>query len=567
MFKVIREDSLASRSNASSRVCLRVAALWLLFAALATIALFLRHLTVTLDGDYQGWASASCMIMARAFAQLGLWHTHLVPFQNNLPVGSDPDVYLHWPPLYPIVLSFVLRLFGDAPSSGRLLELDIVLASAALVWLIAKRLYTPMIATLAAFFFLTARATYEGASAILQQPLAVLFALISVSCFLRAIPDDHSETAATQPGSMFFALLGAAATALAIFSAWDPIFIPFGLLASAVYLRRRRATRLAVLYCAVAVVTFAGVQLLYILSYPKLFANQVATIAYRAGLPFHGEHGVRLATIVDVVHYEEQFGLVTAWWRAMRNVEQFFSSIVLVAALLFVAIWWRNGKRADQPATWVLGGLLLPTVVWYVAMRNYVAIHSFPLVLAAPFVAIAAGFVLDRLWTRYSASPADKPILWTLLIGVPLIVIQPLLIQYRDSLVQPKTEFENLSAIIHDGTPQGAVVLTSAESLVPVYYGQRHIIRGINSDAWLAWSIPQARKEFPDSPLYFATRSEDATKLASGLKLLLVQERQLGDSTLYRVLPGTPSPEAGPLQNDADSLRRAVPEVRSSKSP
>jgi len=566
MSKVNSEDCLNSRSTASLRLSSRVAALWLVFALLGTVAFFLRHRNVSLDGDYQGWASASCMIMARAFAQLGTWHTHLVPFQNNLPIGSDPDVYLHWPPLYPIVLSVFLRLFGDTPSSGRLLELAIVLASAAFVWLIAKRLYTSLVATLATFFFLTARATSEGASAILQQPLAVLFALVSVYCFLRAIPDGDSESTASQPGSIPFVVVGAVATALAILSAWDPIFIPFGLFTAAIYMRRRRAIRLAALYCVVAVVTFAGVQLLYILSYPRLFANQVATIAYRAGLPFHGEHGVRLATIVDVVHYEDQFGLVTAWWRAMRNVEQFFPSVVLVATLIFIAIWWGNGKRADQPATWALGGLLLPTVIWFVAMRNYVAIHSFPLVLAAPFVAIAAGFILDRLWTRFSASPTDKPLLWTLRIGVPLIAIQPLLIQYRDSMVLPKPQFESLSAIIHDGTPSGAVVLTSAESLVPVYYGQRHMIRGIKTDQWLAWSIPQARKEFPGSPLYFATRAEDATKLGSALTLL-VQERQFGDSTLYRVLPGTPSPEAGPLQNDTDSLRRAVPEVRSSESP
>jgi hypothetical protein len=565
MLKVIPEEDLASSPAANFRVSFRAAALWLLFAVLATIALFLRHRNVSLDGDYQGWASASCMIMARGFAQLGLWHTHLVPFQNNLPIGSEPDVYLHWPPLYPIVLSFFLRLFGDTPSSGRLLELAIVLASAGFVWLIAQRLYTSLVATLAAFFFLTARATYEGASAILQQPLAVLFALASVYCFLRAIP-ERDEEAAPQSRTVLFATLGAIATALTILSAWDPIFIPFGLLAAAIYMRRRRAARVAAFYCAVAVVTFAGVQLLYILSYPRLFANQLATIAYRAGLPFHGEHGVRLATIVDVVHYEEQFGLVTAWWWAMRNVEQFFSSIVLVAALLFAAIWWRNGKRADQPGTWVLGGLLLPTVIWFLAMRNYVAIHSFPLVLAAPFVAIAAGFVLDRLWTRYSASPADKPILWTLLIGVPLLAMHPLLIQYRDSMMQPKPEFESLSAIIHDDTPPEAVVLTSAESLVPVYYGQRHVIRGVNTDAWLNLSILQARKEFPDSPLYFATRSEDARKLASGLTLL-VQERQLGDSTLYRVPPGASSSEVGPLQNDIDSLPRVIPKAGSRKSP
>jgi hypothetical protein len=345
---------------------------------------------------------------------------------------------------------------------------------------------------------------------------------------------------------MLFAVLGAFATALAILSAWDPIFIPFGLLAAALCMRHRRAAWLAATYCAVAVVTFAGVQLVYILSYPKLFANQLATIAYRAGLPFHGEHGVRLSTIVDVVHYEEQFGIVAAWWRAMRNVEQMFSSVSLAAALIFVALWaalwWRNGKRNrkftdlfhDQSATWVLGGLLLPTVVWFVAMRNYVAIHSFPLILAAPFVAIASGFVLDRLWTRYSTAPIDRSILWTLLIGVPLLAIHPLLIQYRDSMVQPKPEFTSLSAIIHDRTPEGAVVLTPAESLVPVYYSQRHVIRGINSEVWLKWAIPQTRKEFPGAPLFFAVRDSDRRTLSETPQGLNNGIR-LGDTVLYKI--------------------------------
>jgi len=527
------EDDLIAKPGEGPRFQLRIATVWLLFAALATIALFIRHRNVSLDGDYQGWASASCMIMGRAFAQLGLWHTHFVPFQNNLPIGADPDVYLHWPPLYPVALSWFIRLLGDSPTSGRMLELAIILASAMFVWLIGQRLYTPRIGVLAAFFFLTARATFEGASAILQQPLAILFALASVYCFLRAIPDGDDEAAA-QSGSALFAILGAFATALAILSAWDPVFIPFGLLAAALFLRRRRAAWLAATYCVVAVVAFIGVQGVYILSYPKLFANQLATIAYRAGLPFHGEHGIRLATIVDVVHYEEQFGIVAAWWRAMRNVEQMFSSIMLAAALLFAALWWRNGKRNDRPATWVLGGLLLPTVVWFVAMRNYVAIHSFPLVLAAPFVAIASGFVLDRLWTRYSTPSTNGPILWTLLIGVPLLVIQPLLIHYRDAMLAPKPEFTSLSSIIHDRTPEGAVVLTPAESLVPVYYSRRHVIRGINSEDWLKWAIPQARKEFPGAPLFFAVRDSDHRALPE-IPQGLHNGTRLGDTILYEV--------------------------------
>jgi hypothetical protein len=155
------EDDLTAKPSQGPRLQLRIASAWLLVAVLATVALFMRHRNLSIDGDYQGWASASCMIMGRAFVQLGLWHTHLVPFQNNLPIGTDPDVY--WLPLYPIVLPWFIRLLGDTPASGRMLELVIILASSGFVWLIGKRRYTPRVGVLAAFFFLTARATFEGA--------------------------------------------------------------------------------------------------------------------------------------------------------------------------------------------------------------------------------------------------------------------------------------------------------------------------------------------------------------------------------------------------------------------
>ena len=533
MSNLNREDDLTARPSRGPRLQLRIAAAWLLLAAVATVALFFRHRNVSLDSDYQGWASASCMLMAKAFVQLGIWHSHFVPFQNNLPVGTDPDVYLHWPPLYPIVLSWFLRILGDSPASGRMLQLAIVLLSAVLVWLIGQRLYTPRIGVLAAFFFLTARATFEGASAILQQPLALLFALAGVYCFLRAIP-TADDNAAPATGSLLFAIVGAVAFALAIFSAWDPVFVPFGLLAAALYIKQRRAAWLAAIYSLVATLAFAAVQLVYFLSYPKLFANQLATVIYRTGLSFRGEHGVSLSTIVDVVHYEEQFGIFASFWRGMRNVELMFSSLMLAAALIFIALWWRSGKRDDRAGTWVLGGLLLPVVVWLAVMRNYIAFHSFPLVLAAPFVAMASAFVLDRLWTRYSIAATDRPILWTLLIGVPLLIVHPLLIQYRDSKVLAKPEFTSMSALVHDRTPEGAVVLTPTESLVPVYYSQRHVVRGINSEAWLKWAIPEARRQFPGVPLFFAVRDRDRAfpaETQEGFKNGI----RLGDTVLYEV--------------------------------
>src|ERR1700722_6793654 len=138
---------------------LTAAAVWLAVAALALIALYARLLHLSFDGDYQGWASASCMTMAHSFNQLGALHLHFVPIQNNLPLGSAPDVYLPWPPLFPLLLSVVTRVIGDHESSGRLLALAITLATTGVVIAIARHLYGTRIALLSGFFFLTAHAT------------------------------------------------------------------------------------------------------------------------------------------------------------------------------------------------------------------------------------------------------------------------------------------------------------------------------------------------------------------------------------------------------------------------
>jgi hypothetical protein len=508
-----------------------LAAGWAAAAAAALVALYLRHRHTSLDGDFQGWASASCMLMARAFNQLGAAHMHFVPVQNNLPVGNDPDVYLHWPPLYPLVLAFFLRIFGDDVGSGRMLALLITLLSGGVVALIAKRLYSLRTGLLAAFFFFTVRATYEGASPLLQQPLAMLFALCAVLCFLYGTGIGAGEAS---NGSRWFALAGAACVAFSIGSAWDPVFVPFSLLVTGLWLRERKAMALAGAYCAVAVLTFVAVEADYLLAYPQLFANQFATILYRAGMHFNTSSSIRLHTFVDAAHFEEQYGLIASYWRALRNVVMYFSSITLVASALLAAMWVRGSVRQRSAETWLIGSLLLPVVVWCAIMRNYVAIHPFSLVLAAPFAAIASGVVLDRLWSWFAARSEERPIWWALAVALPVVVLLPLLMQYRDSAVVSNAEFTDLSPLIRDNTPADAVVLTPAESLVPTYYSRRHLVRGIETDATLREALVLAHQDFPGSPLFFAVRDLDRSGVAQSLAALPPGIRR-GDSVLYRL--------------------------------
>jgi len=522
---------------------LKAAAFWLAIAALALIALYASLLHLTFDGDYQGWASASCMTMAHSFNQLGALHTHFVPIQNNLPLGSDPDVYLHWPPLFPLLLSVITRIFGDHESSGRLFALTITLATTCIVIAIARRLYGTRIALLSGFFFLTARATYEGGRAILHQPLAMFFGSATVLLFLFAL--DIPATASPHSASRrrLFATLGLFATICTVLTAWDPIFIPFGLLLSSIYLRRRDAIRLAGLYLLADVVTFVAVQADYILAYPALFRNQFATIAFRAGLKFNVESSMRLHTIVDSVHYTiSQLSFIGSCSHILRWLFEGFGTFTLLAPFLFLALWLQPDRRQNTSEVYLLGGLGLPWLIFYAVMRNYVSIHPFALVLGAPFLAITSGYVLNRIWDLlHTATIADnnrRHLLRVMLIIFPLLTLYPLFMAVRNAKIPFQSpQYQDLSLIIQNNTPPNAVTLSSAESAVPIYYSDRHIVRGIVTPDLLRLAIPQARAAFPGTPLFFAIQDAPDLDRASFANILQQFKgiAHRGDSTLYAI--------------------------------
>jgi hypothetical protein len=536
------DSAAAATSTQPTRSDLiRPAIFWFALAVLALIALYARLLHLSFDGDFQGWASASCMTMAHSFNQLGALHTHFVPIQNNLPLGSDPDVYLHWPPLFPLLLSFVTRILGDHESSGRLLALAITLANICIVVAIARRFYGTRAALLSGFFFLTARATFEGGRAVLQQPMAILFGSATVLFFLLAIDAPSSAVPPSASRRRLFAALGLLATICTVLSAWDPIFISLGLLVSSIYLRRRAAIRLAGLYLIAAVATFIAVQADYILSYPALFKNQFATIAYRAGIRFDVDSSMRLHTIVDRVHYGlNQLSFLGTYSHALRWIFQDFDTFVLLGAFLFLAFWLQSNRRQNIAAVYIMGGLCLPWLLFYVLMRNYVAIHPFALVLAAPFLAIASGFVLDRIWELLNTTDKSIPthrtyLLRVMVIVLPLLTIYPLLINVRDArLPSEAPQFQDLSAMIRHNTPPNSVTLSATESALPIYYSDRHIVRGIKTPDLLQVAIPQARTAFPGSPLFFAIRDIDLPSFSGSLQQLAIVAKQ-GDSTLYTI--------------------------------
>jgi hypothetical protein len=376
----------------------------------------------------------------------------------------------------------------------------------------------------------------------------MFFGCATVLLFLLALDIPAAAMPATgvpQPAARrrLFAILGLFATICTVLTAWDPIFIPVGLLLSSIYLRRRDAIRLASLYLLADVLTFIAVQADYILAYPSLFKNQFATIAFRAGLKFNVESSMRLHTIVDSVHYTlSQLSLIGTYSHALRWIFEGFGTFTLLAPFLFLALWLQHDNRRNTSAVYLLGGLGLPWLVFYAAMRNYVSIHPFALVLGAPFLAITSGFVLDLIWDRlHIATIADnsrRHVLRVMLVIFPLLTLYPLFMAVRNAKIPYEVpQYQYLSAIIQRNTPPNAVTLSSAQSAVPIYYSDRHIVRGIVTPELLQLAIPQARAAFPGSPLFFAIQDDADIDRASFTNLLqqFTPIAHQGDSTLYAI--------------------------------
>ncbi len=509
----------------SSRRLSGVACAWFFLAVLLIVLLYSRILNMTLDGDIHGWASSNCMTQARSFLELGPWRTHFVPVQNNPPLGLDPDVYLHWPPLVPLVISWSMRIFGDKEAAGRVVELLVSLLTASLLVLLGKALYSLRVGMLTGFFFLTSAAIYEGGRVIVQPPMAMMFAVAAVLFYVLA--------SNRRKGYKLWAAAGVSSAALMVLASWDPIFMPLGLLLAALYARNSFKVKLAAGYLAAALLSFAAVQADYILSYPALFTDQIATIGYRMGLPFKAPAVVRLHGIVDQVGYKVQFSALTSFVNQISNLLRDFSPFVLLAGCLFLAFWLHPSLRRDERRLLVAGGLCFPWIFWAVVMRQYMGIHGFTLVLAAPFLAFAAGLILDDVLGKLLDRREWRAAAWVVALVLPVLVFHGAVqaaIHVKERFTKP--EFRDFSALVRQEAPPNAVVLSPEQFSVPVYYSRRHIVRGIDSPQLLQQAMRQARAAFPGSPLYLAVKTGDEGELGPTVANLAPLAR-LGDSAIY----------------------------------
>ena len=222
---------------------------WLSRAAILCLAL--TSLVILFDSmsalpqrfDYaHGWVSAHFATSARTFAEHGVFALHAIPIVNNPPFGVAPEAYIHWPPLFSIALAWLYAAFGESETTSHGPMLFVNFVNAALLAVLAKKLWGSAAAIVAALAWLSMPVVVTYAHLIWNLPLALSFLLLALIAFQQA-------TAGSALTSRW-AIAGCIAMSMAVGTSWEPIMACPGLLAAAWWNGRRYERNLAIAYTA-----------------------------------------------------------------------------------------------------------------------------------------------------------------------------------------------------------------------------------------------------------------------------------------------------------------------------
>ena len=236
--------------------------------------------------------------------------------------------------------------------------------------------------------------------------------------------------------------------------------------------------------CAIAAVIGAGsgvicVAALYLLSDRGLAIETLQSAKFYMGF----------APSFPLLHFQPTISAGEQVRRMLLN------NVYMLGPLGLGAVWLLFAARLRDSAL-LIGSLSAPWLVWCVVMRNHMARHQFEFVIAAPFVALALAWMA----MAQSKRPAFKIGLLAALAGLQILVLpKPAMGDGYDPEALIRYAWG-----IRDFTPVDSVVMAPLISVVPLYYSERHIVRGVSDSGLAELELPILRKEFPSSPIYVA---------------------------------------------------------------
>jgi hypothetical protein len=479
--------------------------------------LLIIWLALGLDDFYypHAWASAHFATIAEAFARHGILGLHGAPIENFDPLTTQPDNYLHWPPLFFYLLSLIAQAFPDSIRAMHLFMAVIAIANAWVMAMIASAFF-PRATIVCGCAFLLLPSTLRYGLVLLPVNLGVLGLSVTLLFLLR-----YLQGADGGRGKPLDLGLSALAFFLTCFASWEPFLALPGLLLA--YLLSRRVELLKALLCWAVAGGAAGAMTLIIfaLSDPTFFADLWSIFTFRLGLT----HYLPLSTRVHAVEGQlEAIRGLNAFSSALHffeayvvRIQVFCGSLGIVGIFALVAaIRRRRGASGD-----LLAVLALPLgtfwLGWAAIMQGHYIIHEYQMILAGPLLALGIACVYSLLeeailavqdfWLRDCLA---------MLTGLALpcalffTAVSAAAVTVRGD---PEAwQLANFGRRIGAEVPAGAMVVTSEMSMVQTYYAKRHIVRGVPDGAFLERRLPAMREICPNCPLYLALRLQSAEK-------------------------------------------------------
>lgn len=134
---------------------------------------------------YNAWNFNTYSLIAHNYNKFGFIPTKFAPIisvAENIP--QNPEYYLHHPQLLSVIESGIFRVLGESFVTGRLTVIIFALGSMILLYLIAKQLYSPKMATAAAAIYSLLPASVLFGRMLGQESLVLFFVLLAVFSLL-----------------------------------------------------------------------------------------------------------------------------------------------------------------------------------------------------------------------------------------------------------------------------------------------------------------------------------------------------------------------------------------------
>jgi hypothetical protein len=495
---------------------------WLSVAVLLTLT---RHLAV-LGHQFNythDWVSAHFSTIARSFVEHGVIALGGVPIQNNSPLGLEPDVYLHWPPLFPITLSLAFRIFGESEATAHGLMFVILAANSLMLFALVRACCGSRAGVFAVFSSLVTPVTAIYGNLVSALHMAILGMLLALLGFIKATRGTRLHRG--------WVAFGALSLGLAVLASWEPLLACPGLLVVAIWRRCRSQICLALLYFGIGAVTVISVMTIYLLNSPNFFNDLWRTLLFQAGLvPFDAE-AYHIHTIINHQEYlmHQPPPLVELLGRFAHRLQTNIGPLAIIAVgWVLITGWLRRHSSSDGSLALLFGGLIAPWLLWFVIMANHAYVHEYEILLVAPAASAALGVSTMTLIDLADAAVKDGKIeesipeamRWVALIVLPMVMLLPLIQGVKNQLKDPGSEIWMLAyaSDVKAGTDPGAVVMMPYHSMVPVYYSKRHMIRGVANDSIVEKMVERLGQVFPGSRVYLALHPTAIQEFSQSLR-------------------------------------------------